>query len=100
MPNFALIGVGGYVAPRHLEAIQETGNTLLASCDPNDSVGVIDRYFPESRFFTEIERFDRYLEKRRRLSEAERVHYISICSPSSRRSVSFHDICPFIPAAF
>lgn len=82
MPNFALIGVGGYVAPRHLEAIRDTGNRLLATVDPNDSVGVLDRYFPNVRFFNEIERFDRHLEKMRRRGEDERCHYISICSPN------------------
>ena len=82
MANFGLIGVGGYIAPRHLEAIRDTGHTLLASCDPNDSVGILDRYFPESRFFTEIERFDRFLEKRRRLDEDQRIHYLTVCSPN------------------
>lgn len=80
--NFALIGAAGYVAPRHMEAIRDTGHVLQAAVDPNDSVGVLDRYFPTARFFTEIERFDRYLEKQRRLSESERIHYISICSPN------------------
>lgn len=65
-----------------MQAIAETGNTLIAAVDPHDSVGVIDRYFPDAAFFTEVERFDRFLEKRRRLSDAERVHYISICSPN------------------
>jgi len=80
--NFALIGVGGFVAPRHLAAIAETGNRLVAACDPHDSVGVMDRTFPEARFFTEIERFDRYLEKLRRQGDGERVGVISICSPN------------------
>lgn len=80
--NFALVGAAGFVAPRHMQAIAETGNTLVAAVDPHDSVGVIDRYFPDAAFFTEVERFDRFLEKRRRLSEQERVHYISICSPN------------------
>ncbi|MEM1417772.1 MAG: Gfo/Idh/MocA family oxidoreductase [Myxococcota bacterium] len=80
--NFGLLGVGGYVAPRHLEAIAKTGNKLVAACDPSDSVGVIDRYFLDAKFFTEVERFDRFLEKQRRQSEAERVHYLSICSPN------------------
>ncbi len=80
--NFALVGAAGFVAPRHMQAIAETGNTLIAAVDPHDSVGVIDRYFPDAAFFTEVERFDRFLEKRRRLSEQERVHYISICSPN------------------
>jgi UDP-N-acetyl-2-amino-2-deoxyglucuronate dehydrogenase len=80
--NFALVGAAGFVAPRHMKAIADTGNTLIAAVDPHDSVGIIDRYFPEAAFFTEVERFDRFLEKRRRLGEAERVHYISICSPN------------------
>src|SRR4051812_39880425 len=80
--NFALVGAAGFIAPAHLKAIADSGNTLVAALDPHDSVGVIDRYFPEASFFTEVERFDRFLEKRRRLSEADRVHYISICSPN------------------
>src|SRR5687768_980294 len=80
--NFALVGAAGFVAPRHLKAIADTGNVLIAACDPHDSVGVIDSYFPEAAFFTEVERFDRFLEKRRRMSDAERVHYLSICSPN------------------
>jgi UDP-N-acetyl-2-amino-2-deoxyglucuronate dehydrogenase len=80
--NFALIGSAGFVAPRHLKAIKSTGNNLLASIDPNDSVGILDKYFPKARFFTEIERFDRHLEKLKRISEEERVHYVSICSPN------------------
>ena len=82
MKNFALIGAAGYIAPRHLKAIKETGNNLLCACDPHDSVGIIDQYFPEAAFFTEVERFDRFLEKRRRASEQDRVHYLSICSPN------------------
>ncbi len=80
--NFALVGAAGFVAPRHLKAIADTGNTLVAAVDPHDSVGIIDRFFPEAAFFTEVERFDRFLEKRRRLSDADRVHYLSICSPN------------------
>jgi UDP-N-acetyl-2-amino-2-deoxyglucuronate dehydrogenase len=80
--NFALIGVGGFVAPRHLKAIADTHNQLLAACDPSDSVGVLDSYFREARFFTEVERFDRFLEKQRRKSETDRVHYLSICTPN------------------
>ena len=80
--TFALIGVGGFVAPRHLKAIHDTGNRLVAAADPYDSVGVLDRFFPEARFFTEIERFDRYLEKLRRESDAGGVDYLSICSPN------------------
>jgi UDP-N-acetyl-2-amino-2-deoxyglucuronate dehydrogenase len=80
--NFALIGAAGYIAPRHFKAIYDTGHKLLAATDPHDSVGILDKYFPDARFFPEIERFDRYLEKLRRQSEKERVHYISICSPN------------------
>ncbi len=82
MKNFALLGVAGFVAPRHLKAIADTGNRLIAACDPNDSVGVLDRYFLDAKFFTEFERFDRHLEKKRRQGEAERLHYLSICSPN------------------
>lgn len=77
--NFALVGAAGFVAPRHMKAIAETGNTLVAAVDPHDSVGIIDRYFPDAAFFTEVERFDRFLEKRRR---TDPVHYLSICSPN------------------
>ena len=80
--NFAVIGVGGYVAPRHLRAIRDTGNRLVAAVDPKDSVGILDQYSFEVKFFTEIERFDRHLEKLRRGPEAERIHYISVCSPN------------------
>ncbi|MBN2350383.1 MAG: Gfo/Idh/MocA family oxidoreductase [Bacteroidales bacterium] len=80
MKNFALIGVGGYIAARHLSAIKETGNKLLASLDPNDSVGIIDSYFPESEFFVEFERFDRHVDKLRRNSIL--MDYVSICSPN------------------
>ena len=80
--NFAVIGVGGYVAPRHLRAIRDTGNRLVAAVDPKDSVGVLDQYSFDVKFFTEIERFDRHLEKLRRGPEEDRVHYISVCSPN------------------
>ena len=80
--NFAVIGVGGYIAPRHLRAIRDTGNQLVAAVDPKDSVGVLDQYSFDVKFFTEIERFDRHLEKLRRGPEENRVHYISVCSPN------------------
>lgn len=80
--NFALIGVAGYIAPRHLKAIADTGNRLVAATDPNDSVGVLDRHWFDVRFFPEIERFDRHVEKLRRGPEDERVHFVSICSPN------------------
>lgn len=82
MKNFALTGVAGYIAPRHLQAIKDTGNNLVAAIDPHDSAGILDKYFPCASFFTEIERFDRHLEKLRRGSEDGRIHYLSICSPN------------------
>jgi UDP-N-acetyl-2-amino-2-deoxyglucuronate dehydrogenase len=80
--NFAVIGVGGYIAPRHLRAIRDTGNQLVAAVDPKDSVGVLDQYSFDVKFFTEIERFDRHLEKLRRGPEEDRVQYVSVCSPN------------------
>lgn len=82
MKNFALIGVGGYIAPRHLKAIKETGNNLVAALDVNDSVGILDRFFQDVPFFTEFERFDRFAEKIRRQDPAKRIDYVSICSPN------------------
>ncbi len=82
MVNFAVIGVGGYVAPRHLRAIDATGNRLVAALDPNDSVGIIDQYALDARYFTEAERFDRFLDKRRRTKSSDQVHWVSICSPN------------------
>ncbi len=80
--NFALIGTAGYIAPRHLKAIKETGNNLVAALDPFDSVGIMDSYFPDSDFFVEPERFDRHLDKLRRKKEGNQVQYVSICSPN------------------
>src|SRR5262245_2410020 len=80
--NFALTGAAGYIAPRHFKAIKDTGNRLVAAVDPHDAVGVLDRYWYDVRFFTEFERFDRHLEKLRRGPEADRVDYVSICSPN------------------
>jgi UDP-N-acetyl-2-amino-2-deoxyglucuronate dehydrogenase len=80
--NFAVTGVGGFVAPRHLQAIRDTQNRVVAAVDPKDSVGVLDRFAFDVRFFTEFERFDRHLEKLRRGPEEGRVHYVSICSPN------------------
>lgn len=80
MSNFALIGAAGYIAPRHLAAIKATQNVLLAAYDPNDSVGVLDSYFPEANFFTEFERFDRFVDRYRR--EIGVIDYLSICSPN------------------
>src|SRR3972149_1336609 len=80
--NFGLIGAAGYIAPKHMQAIRDTGNTLVAAVDPHDCVGCLDSFFPQARFFTEIERFDRFLEKRRRGAAEDRVHYVSVCSPN------------------
>jgi UDP-N-acetyl-2-amino-2-deoxyglucuronate dehydrogenase len=80
LKRFAIIGAAGYVAPRHMKAIKDTGNVLVAALDKSDSVGVLDSYFPDCDFFTEFERFDRHLDKLRR--KGERIDYISICSPN------------------
>ncbi|REG91475.1 Gfo/Idh/MocA family protein [Algoriphagus antarcticus] len=80
MKNFALIGAAGYIAPRHMKAVKDTGNILLAAYDKFDSVGVMDSYFPEADFFTEFERFDRHVEKLKRTEE--KIDYVSICSPN------------------
>jgi UDP-N-acetyl-2-amino-2-deoxyglucuronate dehydrogenase len=80
MKNFALIGAAGFVAPRHMKAIKETGNNLLAALDKHDNVGILDSYFPNADFFTEFERFDRHLDKLKR--KGEKVDFISICSPN------------------
>lgn len=80
MKDFALIGVAGFIAPRHLQAIRDTGNNLVAALDRFDSVGVMDSYFPKADFFTEFERFDRHLDKLRR--KGKKIDYVSICSPN------------------
>ena len=78
--NFGIIGVAGYIAVKHLKAIKDTGNNLLASLDKFDSVGRIDSYFPESDFFVEFERFDRHIDKLKRTGT--KIDYVSICSPN------------------
>lgn len=78
--NFALIGVGGYIAIRHVKAIKETGNNLIATLDPFDSVGFLDSYFPEADFFHEFERFERHADKLSRTDK--KIDYVSICSPN------------------
>lgn len=78
--SFALIGAAGYIAPRHMRAIKETGNDLVCALDPNDSVGIIDSYFPNADFFTEFERFDRHVDKLHRSGKG--VEYVGICSPN------------------
>jgi UDP-N-acetyl-2-amino-2-deoxyglucuronate dehydrogenase len=80
--NFAMTGVAGFVAPRHLKAIQDTGHRLVAALDPHDAVGILDKYAFDVRFFTEAERFERHLDKLRRGPAADRVDYVSVCSPN------------------
>lgn len=80
--NFAVTGVAGFVAPRHLRAIGATGHQLVAAVDPHDAAGVLDQFSFDARYFTEIERFDRHLEKLRRGPERDRVHFVSVCSPN------------------
>ena len=80
--RFALTGAAGYIAPKHMKAIIDTGNVLVATLDPHDSVGILDRFAPEARFFSEPERFDRYLEKLKRKGDSYRIHWMSICSPN------------------
>jgi UDP-N-acetyl-2-amino-2-deoxyglucuronate dehydrogenase len=80
--NFAITGVGGYIAPRHLQAIKASGNNLVAAVDPNDSVGILDRYFFDVAFFREFERFDRHLEKLRYEKSEKCIDFLSICSPN------------------
>ena len=79
--NFALIGAAGYIAPRHMKAIKETGNNLVAALDPYDGIGIMDSNFPQASFFTEFERFDRFVDKWHRDS-GKRIDYVSICSPN------------------
>ena len=82
MHNFALIGAAGYIAPRHLQAIKDTGNQVVALLDKSDSVGIIDRYFPDAALFTERERFDRHLYRLLKRGDGQQVAYVSICSPN------------------
>ena len=79
MFNFAMTGTAGYIAPRHLQAIKATNNNLAAAYDPNDSVGILDKYFPEADFFTDYERFERFIEKSR---SGNKIDYLSVCSPN------------------
>ncbi len=82
MKNFALIGAGGYIAPRHLKAIKETGNRLLAALDVHDSVGVLDNYFPDAAFFTSVSEFEKHLQQLKAGGSA--IDYITVCSPNYR----------------
>jgi len=80
MKNFAMIGVAGFIAPRHLKAIKETNNNLIAALDKFDQVGILDSYFPKADFFTEFERFDRHLDKLKR--QGTKIDFVSICTPN------------------
>lgn len=80
MKRFALIGAGGYIAPRHLKAIKETGNELIVAMDINDSVGIMDSHFPEAEFFTEFEEFEAFVEDQK--LQGHKLDYVSICSPN------------------
>jgi len=82
LKNFAIVGAAGYIAPRHLKAIKETGNKLVAATDPFDSVGILDRFFYDVDYFKEFERFDRHIEKLRRANKGKRIDYVTICSPN------------------
>jgi len=81
MRNFALLGASGYIAPRHMQAIKDTGNDLVAALDPYDGIGIMDSYFPQASFFTEFERFDRFVDKWRRENE-KKIEYVSIATPN------------------
>ncbi|MDD3724021.1 MAG: Gfo/Idh/MocA family oxidoreductase [Bacteroidales bacterium] len=80
MKNFGIIGVAGYIAPRHLRAIKDTGNNLIVALDKSDTVGIMDSYFPNSSFYTEFERFDRYVDKIKHTEK--KLDYISVCTPN------------------
>lgn len=80
--TFALLGAAGFVAPRHLKAIHQSGHNLSAAADPHDNVGILDSFFPDASYFTEIERFDRFLDKQRRIADLRPVDYVSICTPN------------------
>ena len=79
--RFALIGASGYIAPRHMQAITETGNELVAALDPYDGIGIMDSHFPQASFFTEFERFDRFVDKYHRESD-KRIDYMAITTPN------------------
>ncbi len=84
MKNFGLLGAAGFVAPRHMRAIRETGNNLVVALDPHDSVGILDEYFPDAAFFTETELFSRFVGgmQQKAKNDDERIHFISICTPN------------------
>ena len=90
MKKFALIGAAGYIAPRHLKAIKETGHELVVAMDVNDSVGIMDSHFPEAEFFTEFEDFTAFVEDQE--MKGEKLDYIAICSLTI--SIPTHEVCP------
>jgi len=79
--NFALMGASGYIAPRHMQAIKETNNNLVAAYDPYDGIGIMDSYFPDAKYFNELERFDRFIDKSRN-EKSNKIDYVSIASPN------------------
>lgn len=80
MKNFIIIGAAGYIAPRHMRAIKDTGNNLVAAFDPHDGVGILDKYFPEVKYFNQFERMDRYINKL--INKGDKIDYVSICCPN------------------
>ena len=80
MKNFILIGAAGYIAPRHIKAIKDTGNNLLAVVDPHDAVGILDNYFYDVAYFKEFERLERFIDKKQ--NDGVNIDYVSICSPN------------------
>ena len=97
MTSFALIGAAGYIAPRHMRAIRDIGGDLKVAFDPRDSVGIIDSYFPDARFFVEFERFDRHVDKLRRAGE--KIDYVSICSPNYLHDAHCRFACARMPTS-
>ena len=89
--NFALIGAAGYIAPRHMKAIKETGNNLIAALDPYDGIGIMDSNFPDASFFTEFERFDRFVDKWHRDGESK-IDFVSICKAMPKWRSCQYDI--------
>ena len=98
--NFGIIGAAGYVAPKHMKAIKETGNNLLVAMDPNDSVGILDSYFPDALFFTEIENLDRHIYRASKTDN--KLDYISVCSPNYLHDLPFSisHISPIHPTSY
>lgn len=94
MKDLAIVGRGGYIAPRHMQAIKDAGNDAVAALDPGDSVSIIDSYFPNARFFVGLESFDRHVEKLRRHGGGKRVDYVAFCPPICLRVLSMRAVKP------